>query len=108
VVTAVTEIASGLNDERAKLKKLLTDAHVGEIIVEHRGGRVEVVFPTDTGDELVDDFVTIITSVATRLYGRRNAKKWAVQIQARVKQGSEHLNKRMKHEYDPARPQDRA
>jgi putative resolvase len=32
----VTEIASGLNDERPKLTKLLTDAKVGVIVVEHR------------------------------------------------------------------------
>src|SRR5215813_5414165 len=36
VVAEVTEIASGLNDERPKLKKLLTDARVGVIVVEHR------------------------------------------------------------------------
>ncbi|HEV2456765.1 MAG TPA: recombinase family protein [Ktedonobacterales bacterium] len=31
-----TEIASGLDDERPKLKKLLTDARVCVLIVEHR------------------------------------------------------------------------
>jgi putative resolvase len=36
VVSEVTEIASSLNDERPKLKKLLTDAKVGVIVVEHR------------------------------------------------------------------------
>src|SRR5258708_12256389 len=36
VVSEVTEIASGLNDERPKLTKLLTDAQVGVIVVEHR------------------------------------------------------------------------
>src|SRR5258708_17078166 len=36
VVSEVTEIASGLNEERPKLKKLLTDAAVGVIVVEHR------------------------------------------------------------------------
>jgi predicted site-specific integrase-resolvase len=34
VVAEVTEIASGLNDERPKLKKLLTDARVGVLVVE--------------------------------------------------------------------------
>jgi predicted site-specific integrase-resolvase len=104
VVAEVTEIASGLNDERPKLKKLLRDARVGVPVVEHRdrltrcshgylatlleheGRRVEAVFPTDTGDGLVDDFVAVITSMATRLYGRRNAKRRATQIQACVKQ----------------------
>ncbi len=101
VVSEVTEIASGLNEERPKLKKLLTDAAVGVIVVEHRdrltrygyivtllehqGRRVEAVFPTDTGDGLVDDFVAVITSLAARVYGRRNSKRRAAQIQACVK-----------------------
>jgi predicted site-specific integrase-resolvase len=104
VVAEVAEIASGLNDERPKLKKLLTDAWVGVLVVEHRdrltrfsygyiatlleheGRRVEAVFPTDTGDGLLDDFVAVITSMAARLYGHRTAKRRAAQIQACVKQ----------------------
>lgn len=107
----VIEIASGLNDERPKLKKLLTDAKVGVIVVEHRdrlarlgygyiatllehqGRRVEAIFPTDTGDGLVDDFVAVITSMAARLYGRRNSKRRAAQIQACVKQCVEQAEK---------------
>jgi putative resolvase len=103
VVAEVTETASGLNDERPKLKKLLTDRRVGTLLVEHRdrltrfgygyiatlleqqGRRVEAVFPTDTGDGLVDDFVAVITSMAARIYGRRNSKRRAAQIQACVK-----------------------
>jgi putative resolvase len=103
VVSEVTEIASGLTDEGPKLKQLLTDPRVGVIVVEqrdrltrfgygsiatlleHQGRRVEAIFPNDTGNELVDDFVAIITSLAARLYGRRNAKRRAEQIQACVK-----------------------
>jgi putative resolvase len=103
VVAEVTEIASGLNDERPKLKKLLTDRRVGTLLVEHRdrltrfgygyiatlleqqGRRVEAVFPTETGDGLVDDYVAVITSMAARIYGRRNSKRRAAQIQACVK-----------------------
>jgi putative resolvase len=104
VVAEVTEIASGLNDERPKLKQLLTDAKVGVIVVEHRdrltrfgygyltallehaGRRVEALYSSDTGHDLVDDFVAVITSLAARLYGRRHAKRRAAQIQACVKQ----------------------
>jgi predicted site-specific integrase-resolvase len=111
VVAEVTEIASGLNDERPKVKKLLTDEHVGVLVVEHcvrltrfgygyiatllehEGWRVEAVFPTDTGDGLVDDFVAVITSMATRIYGRRNAKRRAAYIQACVKQCIEQADK---------------
>src|SRR5258705_12185585 len=98
VVSEVTEIASGLNDERPRLTKLLTDAQVGVIVVEHRdrltrfgygyitalleqaGRRVEAIYPSDTGNDLVDDFVSIITSMAARIYGRRTAKWRAAQI----------------------------
>ena len=103
VLAEVTEIASGLNDERPRLTKLLTDAQVGVIVVEHRdrltrfgygyiaalleqaGRRVEEIYPTDTGNDLVDDFVAVITSMAVRLYGRRNATRRAAQMQACVK-----------------------
>ena len=106
VVAEVIEIASGLNDERPKLKKLLTNRQVGVLVVEHRdrltrfgygyittllalqGRRVEAVFPTDSGDELVDelvdDCVAVITSMAARIYGRRNSKRRAEQIKACV------------------------
>jgi predicted site-specific integrase-resolvase len=111
VAAEVTEIASGLNDERPKLKKLLIDAKVGVIVVEHRhrltrfgygyitalleheGRRVEAIYPSDTGNELGDDFVAAITSMAARIYGRRRAKRRAAQIQACVKQCIEQADK---------------
>jgi predicted site-specific integrase-resolvase len=104
VVAEVTEIASGLNDERPKLKKLLTTQEIGVLVVEHRdrltrfgygyiatlleqqGRRVEVIFPSDTGDGLVDDFVAVITSMAARIYGRRNSKRRAEQIKSCIEQ----------------------
>jgi putative resolvase len=107
----VTEIASGLNDERPKLKQLLTDAKVGVIVVEHRdrltrfgygsitalleyaGRRIEALYPSDTGNDLVDDFTAVITSMAARIYGRRNAKRRAAQIQACVKRCVEQAEK---------------
>jgi putative resolvase len=87
VVAEVTEIASGLHDARPKLKQLLTDARVGVLVVEHKdrltrlgyrysatlleqqSQRVEVSGlsdPTDTGDDLVDDSVAVITRLAAR------------------------------------------
>src|SRR5262245_24554772 len=102
IVAEETEMASGLNDERPKLKKLLTNPKIGVLVVEHRdrltrfgygyittlleqqGRRVEAIFPSDTGDGLVDDFVAVITSLAARIYGRRNSKRRAEQIKACV------------------------
>jgi putative resolvase len=104
VVAEVTEIASGLNDERPKLKKLLTNPKIGVLVVEHRdrltrcgygyiatlleqqGRRVEVLYPNDTGDDLVDDFVAVITSMAARISGRRTSKRRAEHIKAGIEQ----------------------
>nr|WP_236031790.1 IS607 family transposase [Ktedonospora formicarum] len=101
----VTEIASGLNDKRPKLEKLLADSSIGTIIVENRdrltrfgahyivtlleaqGRHVEMIFQTETDDELVDDFVSVITSMAVRMYGRRHSKRRA----EKIKQCVEHV-----------------
>jgi len=92
------EIASGLNDSRPKLMKILTDASIGIIVIEHRdrltrfgfnyieqllkmqGRKLEVMYPSDTDNNLVDDFVAVITSMAARIYGRRNSKRRAEQV----------------------------
>lgn len=100
----VLEIASGLNDSRPKLEQLLADTSIGTIVVENRerltrfgshsietlleaqGRRVEMIFQSETSDELVDDFVSVITSMAPRLYGRRQSKRRAEQIKQCVEQ----------------------
>jgi putative resolvase len=98
----VREMASGLNDHRPKLAKLLTDPTIGTVIVEHRdrltrfgyeyirqlldtqGRHLEVLFPSETEHELVDDFVAVITSMAARIYGQRSSKRKAERIRACV------------------------
>ena len=98
VAKEVIEVASGLNDQRPKLLKLLQESSIGTIVVEHRdrltqfgyhyikallaiqARKIEVIFPSDTQDDLVDDFVAVITSMAARIYGRRNSKRRAEQI----------------------------
>src|SRR5450755_4408682 len=100
----VTEIASGLNDKRPKLEKLLADSSIGTIVVENRdrltrfgahyietlleaqGRHLEMIFQSDTGDELVDDFVSVITSMAARISGRRQSKRRAEKIKQCVEQ----------------------
>ena len=104
VTRMVSEIGSGLNDRRPKFLKLLTDPTIGVIVVEHRdrgmrfgftyieqllamqGRRLEVVFPKETDDDLVNDFVSIITSMAARIYGRRTSRRKAEQIKQCVEQ----------------------
>ncbi len=104
VMRMVQEIGSGLNDHRPKFLKLLTDPTIGVIVLEHRdrgthfgftyieqllamqGRRLEVVFPKDTDDDLVNDFVSIITSMAARIYGGRNSRRKAEQMKQCVEQ----------------------
>lgn len=94
----VVEVASGLNDQRPQFSKLLQDTNIGVILVEHRDRatrfgfnyiallleaqkrRLEVINESDTKDELVDDFVALITSMAARIYGRRQSRRRAEQI----------------------------
>jgi len=107
VTKAVSELASGLNDSRPQFLKLLTDASIGVIVVEHRdratrfgliyiehfmqmqGRRLEVIFPSDTDNDLVDDFIAVITSMASRIYGRRTSTRRA----EKIKQCVEHAMK---------------
>jgi putative resolvase len=104
VAKEVTEIASGLNESRPKFLKLLADPTIGTIIVEHKdrstrfgwnyittlmeaqGRRMEAVFPDETKDDLVNDFVSIITSMAARIYGRRGSRRKAERIKLCVEQ----------------------
>lgn len=104
VTKLVSELASGLNDRRPKFLKLLTDASIGVIVVEHRdratrfgltyieqlmqmqGRRLEVIFPRDTDNDLFDDFIAVITSMASRIYGRRTSKRRAEKIKHCVEQ----------------------
>ncbi len=98
VTREVIEIASGLNDNRPRFSQLLSDSSIGVILVEHKdratrfgynyialllesqGRRIEVINETDTRDELVDDFVALITSMAARIYGRRQSRRRAEQV----------------------------
>jgi putative resolvase len=104
VTKTVSELASGLNESRPKLLKLLTDPTIGVLVVEHRdrltrfgfnyleqlmqmqGRRIEVIFPSETDNDLVDDFIAIITSMASRIYGRRTSMRRAEKIKQCVEQ----------------------
>jgi putative resolvase len=104
VTKTVSELASGLNDHRPKFNKLLTDPSIGIIVVEHRdratrfglnsieplmpmqGRRIEVIFPSDTDNDLLDDFIAVITRMASRISGRRTWKRRAEQSKNCVEQ----------------------
>jgi putative resolvase len=92
VTQAVAEVGSGMNGSRPKLRRLLADASVGTIVVEHRdrlarlgseyveaallgaGRRLVVVDATEVEDDLVRDMTEVLTSLCARLYGRGSAR----------------------------------
>ena len=81
-------------------------SHYIETLLTAQGRHLEIIFQSDTGnvripranatsylagaqalgseDELVDDFVSVITSMAARIYGRRQSKRHAEKIKACV------------------------
>ena len=94
VESVVKECGSGLNDQRPKLEKLLLDESIRTIIVEHKdrlarlglnyiikllelqGRKIEIVNNMESErDDLMADFVSIITSFCARLYGLRRNKR---------------------------------
>jgi predicted site-specific integrase-resolvase len=91
----VAEVGSGLNGKRRGLLRLLRDATVTTIVVEHRdrlarfgfdmveaamaarGDKLVVIDNTEVQDDLVRDMTEILTSLCARLYGKRSAKSRA-------------------------------
>jgi len=90
----IEEFGSGLNDRRPKLEKLLTDDDYTKIVVEHKdrlcrhgfnyietilktkGKTIEVINqPTEDKEDLIQDFISVITSYCDRIYGNRRSKR---------------------------------
>jgi len=91
VVDVVTDVASGLKENRSGLQKLfdIVEKHQADVVVvefkdrltrfgfnylkryfESHGVRIEVVEESEKGyvEELIEDFVSIVTSFAARIY----------------------------------------
>lgn len=100
VEAVIKEIASGMNDGRPKLRKLLAGKPT-RIVVEHKDrltrfgfGYFEQLLPmlgcelvvmnrdAELKDDLLKDLVAIITSFCCRLYGLRRGQRKAKDIQA--------------------------
>ena len=99
----VTEVGSGLNGKRPKLRRMLSDPDARVIVVEHRdrlarfgvehleaalsaqGRRILVADPGETSDDLVRDMIEVLTSMCARLYGRRGARNRAMRALTAVK-----------------------
>jgi predicted site-specific integrase-resolvase len=105
VAWVVKEIGSGVNGARPKLLKLPTDPSVSVIVVEHKdrltrfgynyleqllkmqGRRIEVIDLAENGKEdLIQDFVSIVTSFCARLDGQRRSKRKTERLIAELSQ----------------------
>ena len=91
VVHVVHEVASGMNDERPKLHRLIGQRDFDVLLVEHKDRltrfgfrwfealapfQIEVVNTAEEAThDLMEDLVAIMTSVAARLYGKRRGRK---------------------------------
>jgi len=94
VAILVKEVGSGLNDNRPELTKLLNDMRLTHIMVEHkdrltrfgfnyiknwmssRQCTIIVINDVETDKEdLMQDFVSLVTSFVARLYGLRRSKR---------------------------------
>jgi len=108
VTCVVKEIGSGVNDTRPKPLKLLTDPSVNMIVVEHKDRltrfgynyieqllkmqdrRIEVVnLAENSKEDLIQDFVSIVTSFCARLYGQRRSKRKTERLIAELTQSPE-------------------
>jgi predicted site-specific integrase-resolvase len=88
----VNECASGLNDQRPKLTKILQERKATRIVIEHKDRLtrfgfhfIKVLYPEceivvinevkeDTADQM-QDFISLVTCFTARLYGRRRTKR---------------------------------
>lgn len=93
VINEIKEIASGLNDNRPKLNKILESNDWDILLVEHKdrltrfgfnyfkyleknNQKVEVINLTENKDEdLMNDFISVITSFCGRIYGQKRKAK---------------------------------
>lgn len=108
IVRIVKEVGSGVNDNRRKLIDVLTRDDYSLIVVEHKdrlsrvgfnyikillnkyGKDIEVVnLDSEQKDDLMQDFVSIITSFCSRLYGLRRARRKTEKIIAELQAGVE-------------------
>lgn len=94
VKEVIKEIGSGLNDSRKKLLKILKEEKATIIVVEHKdrltrfgfqyineacikfGCKIHIVNDINNDEQdLMQDFVSLVTSFCARLYGKRRSRR---------------------------------
>ena len=109
VIQEVQEVGSGLNDSRKKLNKILENpTNFDVLLVEHKdrltrfsftyielllqnaGKRVEVINEANGDKEdLIQDFVSVITSFCARIYGKRRLQRVTEKMIQELKEQNE-------------------
>ncbi len=105
VVRVESEVGSGMNGARPKVRRLLADQSVGTVVVEHRdrlgrmnvelveaalsasGRELVVLDDGEVDDDLVRDMTEVLTSFCARLYGRRSARNRAQKALRKAAEG---------------------
>ena len=95
IVEEIKEVGSGVNDNRIKLKQILKRKDFNILLCEHKdrltrfgygyikelfsemGVKVELINESnkDKDEEMLEDFISIVTSFYNRIYGRNRKKK---------------------------------
>jgi len=93
----VKECASGLNDHRPALQKILTEKKATRLLVEHKDRLtrfgfeyIKTLWPEcsivvinevkEDEADLMADFVSLVTSFCARLYGKRRSKRHTLKL----------------------------
>lgn len=99
----VKECASGLNDNRPKLSKILTERKATKLVIEHKDRLtrfgfnyikllltdcdIVIVNECETDQDLFEDFVSLVTSFCARIYGKRRTRRKTEQIISALERG---------------------
>ncbi len=94
VTKVIKEYGSGINDKRPQLEKLLRSEDYTKIVIEHKDRltrfgfnylkilcdlthkEIEIVNNVSTDKEdIIQDFISIITSYCAKIYGQRRSKR---------------------------------
>jgi predicted site-specific integrase-resolvase len=90
----IKECGSGINDSRPKLEKIFTQKRATRIVVEHKDRLTRFGFnyiknladwceivvineAAEDEEDLIQDFISFVTSYCTRIYGKRRSKQMA-------------------------------
>jgi len=89
IIEEYKEISSGLNDNRPKLNKILNNTNYDILLIEYKDRltrfgfnyieqflnykkqRIEVINLTEDKENILEDFISIITCYCSKIYGRK-------------------------------------